>query len=65
MQSLLAAGANVNAINSSKNSAVHWAVFTGNEESVKTLLAADGCNLLLKNDNGCTAAMDAERSGKG
>ena len=65
MQVLLSAGADINATNERGNTSLHWAVFTGQEEAVKTLLAAGGCDVFLKNEQGLTAAMDAERAGKG
>ncbi len=65
MQVLLSAGADINATNERGNTSLHWAVFTGQEEAVKTLLAAGGCDAFLKNKQGLTAAMDAERAGKG
>ena len=65
MQVLLSAGADINATNERANTSMHWAVFTGQEEAVKTLLAAGGCDVFVKNEQGLTAAMDAERAGKG
>ena len=65
MQVLLSAGADINATNERENTSLHWAVFTGQEEAVKTLLAAGGCDVFVKNEQGLTAAMDAERAGKG
>ena len=65
MQVLLSAGADINATNGRGNTSLHWAVFTGQEEAVKTLLAAGGCDVFVKNEMGLTAAMDAERAGKG
>ena len=63
MQVLLSAGADINATNERGNTSLHWAVFTGQEEAVKTLLAAGGCDVFVKNEQGLTAAMDAERAG--
>ena len=65
MQVLLSAGADINATNERGNTSLHWAVFTGQEEAVKTLLAVGGCDVFLTNEQGLTAAMDAERAGKG
>ena len=61
MRILLDSGADVNAINERKNSAMHWAVFTNQAEAVKCLLAAKGVDLMIKNEHGLTAAMDADR----
>jgi hypothetical protein len=63
MKVLLAAGAFINASNEYKNTALHWAVFTGQQEAIKCLLAA-GCDSMQKNEHGLTAAMDAERGAK-
>merc|ERR1712166_260581 len=65
MQALLYAGAECNAVNERKNTALHWAVFTTQLEAVKTLLAHGGCDLLIRNDDGRTAVMDADQSDKG
>ena len=65
MRALLDAGADINAINATKNTALHWAVFNRQEAAVKVLLATGGIDLMLKNEHGRTAAMDAERSGNG
>ena len=65
MKTLLEAGADINATNARANTALHWAVFTAQQEAVKALLAAGGCDLTVKNEQGCTAAMDAERAGQG
>ena len=65
MDVLLSTGAEVNATNARGNTPLHWAVFTAQEEAIKLLLATGRCELLLKNEHGRTAAMDAERAGKG
>jgi hypothetical protein len=65
MEALLAAGADVNALNERRNTALHWAVHTGQEAAVTMLCKAVGINLFLQNERGCTAAMEAERAGKG
>jgi len=65
MQVLLDAGADANATNDRKNTAMHWAVLTGQEGAIKTLLSSSGCDVFVKNDQGWTAAMSAERAGKG
>ena len=65
LRELMGAGADVNAINSLGNTALHWAVFTSKLAAVEVLLASGGCDLMLRNAAGNTAAMDAERAGKG
>ena len=65
IQHLLDSGADINAINATGNTALHWSVLTGQQLAIKTLLSHGGCNLLIKNQHGSTAAMEAEQNGKG
>merc|ERR1711968_29621 len=59
---LIGLGANIDAVNNSGNSALHWAALTGQEGAVKALVEAK-CDMGLSNAQEKTAVMEAAGAG--